>query len=56
MVFQRDFERKEYVDMTIDPFMGLNIKIHGSKSFFFLFYISEFVKHLGCPGKSTEWL
>ena len=27
MVFQRDFERKEYVDITIDPFMGLNIKI-----------------------------
>ena len=29
MVFQRDFEGKEYVDITIDPFMGLNIKIHG---------------------------
>ena len=31
MVFQRDF------DTTIDPFIGLNIKIHGSKSFFFYF-------------------
>lgn len=37
MVFQRDFERKEYVDITIDPFMGLNIKIHGFKFFFFYF-------------------